>query len=261
MCVPPLVSVIMPCYNQAPFIAEALDSLLAQTFTEWECIVVDDGSTDDSIRIAGKYAKSDPRIKVLTQKNQGVSIARNNAIANSSGSYILPFDSDDKIATDYIRKAFKVLDENKEVKLVYCKAKLFGAKQGLWKLPDYSYEKLLWSNMIFNCAMFRRVDFDKTKGFNPNMQHGLEDWDFWLSLLNPSDKVVRIDEVLFFYRIKKISRNKNAAKHDKELRQLIFSNHIEAYLPYIKDVIIWHNFYEKLSLVRTIYNKIFFFRK
>ena len=104
--------------------------------------------------------------------------------------------------------------------------------------------------------MFRRSDFVMTKGFNPNMRQGLEDWDFWLTLLTPKDKVLRLNEVLFYYRIKNISRNKNAAKHDKELRQLIFSNHIEAYLPYIKDVIIWHNFYKRLSLLRTIWEGI-----
>src|SRR4051812_13487686 len=102
---PSLISVIVPCYNSARFLKETLNSLLAQTYQNWECIVVDNGSTDDTKKIAGEFEKKDPRFTCMVQPTRGVSAARNFGIAHSKGKYILPLDSDDLIAPAYIEKA------------------------------------------------------------------------------------------------------------------------------------------------------------
>ena len=235
-----IVSIIVPCYNCAPYISETLDSVLSSSYSLWECIVIDDGSTDASSQIASEYVTKDSRFKLIQQRNLGVSIARNNGIEAAKGEYILPLDADDLIASTYIEKAVNVLESDDSVKLVYCKADFFGEKKGHFNL-DYSYEKLLWYNEIFNCAMYRKSDFIKTGGYAKNMQKGYEDWDFWLSFLTKNDKVVRLDETLFFYRIKKESRNKGAMQFEKELRKQIVINHKNIYEPYLTNIINWHN--------------------
>lgn len=227
-----LVSIIIPSYNQANFLSETLDSVLSQNYQNWECIIIDDGSTDNTKEIAQKYYSKDKRFKYIKQENQGPSVARNNGILNSSGKYILPLDSDDLISKDYLQEAVDILENKPKIKLVYCEVELFGDASGIWNLPDYSYEKILLGNMIFCTAMFRRSDYNKTSGYDKKMRDGLEDWDFWLSLLKEDDIVYRIPKVHFFYRIRQKSRNKEAYANNKTTEGIynyIFLKHKDLY--------------------------------
>ena len=98
----PLVSLIIPLYNAAPYIEETLDSVLASTYRPIEVVIVDDGSQDDSLRVAQDYCQQHTLCCVLSQPNAGVSAARNHAIREAKGKYILPVDADDKIGATYI---------------------------------------------------------------------------------------------------------------------------------------------------------------
>lgn len=120
----PAVSVIIPCYNQGAFIKEAVDSVLAQTFQDFEIIIVNDGSSDAKTNeFLSNFTA--PKTTVLSlAENQGPSVARNVAIKAAKGKYILPLDADDKIAPTYLEKAFNVLEQNISVGIVYCKANL-----------------------------------------------------------------------------------------------------------------------------------------
>ena len=238
------VSIIVPCFNQAEFLPQCLDSILAQTYANWECIIINDGSSDNSQNVIEEYTPKDTRFQYVYQENQGPSVARNNGISHSKGKYILPLDADDWIAATYLEKALAVFENQPDIKLVYCKAELFGAVNEIWQLPPYIYENLLWGNMIFSSAVFRRSDFDKTNGYNPNMKEGLEDWDLWLSFLNPSDQVFQIDEVLFYYRKKAFSRTKYVEKNERHLLRQIYNNHRELYASYVDDIIYLHNLNE-----------------
>lgn len=231
------VSIIVPAYNCEEFLAETLDSVLRQTYTNWECIVMDDGSTDNTMAIAESHAMRDSRIKCYQQENQGPSAARNHAINHSSGEYILPLDADDIIHPSYVEKAISAFKTIPDIKLVYCKAEYFGLQKGEWKLPPYSFSTLLFRNCIFCTAMFRRIDYNLTSGYNESMRKGLEDWDFWISLLTPDDKVFCIDEVLFYYRTHAISRSSNADYHFSSIYRDICSSHQEKFQPFLPDVL------------------------
>lgn len=213
-----MVSIIVPCYNQGDYIAETLDSVLNQTVSDWECIVVNDGSTDNSESVILKYQEKDSRIKYIYKENSGVSATRNVAISASMGEFILPLDSDDKISNDYLELALKAFKSNPELKLVYCWARMFGEKNCDWDLIDYSYQQLILGNMIFCSAMFRKSDFLKSAGYDEEMKFGFEDWAFWIEFLDPDSKVYRIPKVCFYYRIKEESRNVDVNKqYDKKL--------------------------------------------
>lgn len=234
----PTVAIIVPAFNCEAYLGECLDSVLAQTYPYWECVVVDDGSTDGTYALAESYSKRDGRIRCLKQANQGPSITRNNGIHASSGEFILPLDGDDTIDASYLEQAIHYFTKYPETKLVYCQASFFGEKEGRWDLPTYNYDSLLWDNMIFNAAIFRRSDYDKTPGYNSNMVYGLEDWDFWITLLNPQDQIHRIEEILFHYRIKPKSRNKNNTDtHIDEMHRQIVKNHLDIYTPFIENII------------------------
>lgn len=241
------ISVIVPCYNQGEFLKDCLESVFLSTYKDWECIIVNDGSFDNTEKVANVFVNKDGRFKYIYQNNQGVSAARNNGILASHGDLILPLDGDDKISPYYMQKAINVFENNPTTKLVYCLCEKFGCKKGLFDLPKYDFDSLKWGNLIFNSAFYKRKDYDKTDGYNVNMKLGLEDWDFWLSLLKSSDSVYCINEVLFYYRSKTDSRGHGSVKHMDNLLIQVYKNHRELYEPYVERVIINHNNLLRLS--------------
>lgn len=236
----PLVSIIVPCYNQGHYLPETLDSVIAQTYTNWECVIVNDGSSDETENVAKKYCGKDSRFVYMYQDNKGLAEARNSGIRHSQGSYILPLDSDDKIHATYCEKAIAYFELHPEVKLVYCRARRFGEVNCEWQLPPYNYNSIIWENCIFCSAFFRRDDYNKTKGYNSNMKYGWEDWDFWLSLLDEDSIVHRIGEELFFYRIKKKSMVTELQPHCREMCEMIYRNHRDKYESVCEQVVWFH---------------------
>jgi glycosyltransferase involved in cell wall biosynthesis len=224
------VSIIIPCHNSGKYIEETLESVFAQTFQAWECIVVDNASTDNTEEIVKRHAATKPQLQYYRLAEKGVSKARNYAVSKSRGTYILPLDSDDKIAATYIEKAMQVLENDPGVKLVYADATLFDAVKKDWTLPEYSYSDLLIENSIYCSALFRRSDFLATKGYNENMVEGFEDWDFWIGFLDERSGVHKIAEQLFFYRIRRDSRNNTLDEaKQRRLRKQIYENHRAVY--------------------------------
>ena len=245
-----LVSVIVTCYNLSHYLAETLDSVLAQNYGHWECIIINDGSSDSTEDVALKYLQKDSRFKYLFQKNQGVSSARNNGIKSSVGLYLLPLDADDLIASNYIEEAAEILDKDNDVKIVYSNFENFDEASGI-EVPKFSMKELLLENMIFCSAVFRRADFENTKGYNEKMINGIEDWDLWLSLLSYGGKVYKIPRVCFFYRIRKNSRQRSISEEQyKLLKNQLYLNHEELYFSFFGNPI---DLYKKYYDVRNLY--------
>lgn len=252
----PLVSIIVPCYNQAEYLPDALDSVISQTYINWECIIVNDGSTDNSEQIALQYCKKNKRFKYIKQGNHGLAQTRNNGIKESTGVYILPLDADDKIGEKYVELAVSRFIEHPETSLVYCKAELFGITNRPWTLPEYRFSEIIWENSIFCTAMYKRSDYNKTVGYNPNMKYGYEDWDFWLSLLNEKSIVYQINDTLFFYRQKNSSMTTATSIKKKELYKILIDNHINLYLPYLNNLIEYKNGYDELKVAYGLLSNI-----
>lgn len=117
----PLISVIVPVYNVAPYLRHCIDSIINQTYQNIEIVFINDGSTDDSAEILTEYESKDSRIRVIHQKNGGLSNARNNGISNSKGSYITFIDSDDYVSKDYVSYLLDLLRKNNfQSKLAIC---------------------------------------------------------------------------------------------------------------------------------------------
>ena len=203
----PLVSVIVPLYNAAPYISEALASIVASAYRPIEVVVVDDGSTDNSLTVAQAFAATHPEVRVLHQPNAGVSAARNHAIREAQGEWILPVDADDRISPDYIGHAVAAIEP--DVRVIGCRAEFFGAKSGEWKLPEFSRELLARKNMIHISSLFRKADWMTVGGFCQEDIYR-EDWDFWLSLFESEGRYVRLDEVGLYYRVLPGSRRHTA---------------------------------------------------
>lgn len=229
------VSVIVPVYNVEKYLNKCLDSVLAQTFGDWECIAVDDGSNDASGRILDEYARKDVRIKVVHQENAGVIAARNRAIAMASGEFIFPLDGDDYLEAGALQNCVEYM-KNYDVDVVYGQTVFEGAKTGLFELAEVSKEIMVKHNVVVCSAMYRKSDWEKYGGYDENLKLGLEDWEFWLNFVEDDKKFHRLDDICLHYVIKDVSRNTKAKKFFKPIKCYIRKKHKKLFAKYEKSL-------------------------
>jgi glycosyltransferase involved in cell wall biosynthesis len=180
-----LVSVIIPCYRQAHFLGEAIESILSQTYPNFEIIVVDDGSPDNVHQVANRYSN----VRYIGQENQGRSAARNAGLLESKGSYLVFLDADDRLLPNALKTGVKYLDIYPKCALVYGHIRLIQANGSILPTPEQErierdhYCRLLHYNYICTTAkvMFRRTVFDSDISFDPSLTTA-EDWDLYLRI-------------------------------------------------------------------------------
>ena len=262
----PKISIIVPCYNQAQFLDEALQSVLEQTYQNWECIIVNDGSTDSTEKIARNWAAKDSRYFYFYKENGGLSSARNLGLDSAKGNYIQFLDSDDFLnnrklelslnelktfENNIVISNFRMFTDNPENSTsAYCNL--------LPELLNFRSVLLKWDTAFsipIHCGLFESKLF---KDFRfPEELKAKEDWIMWLSLFQKEIQVSFIDKPLVYYRVHKKSMT-NSAKFMQE-------NHLKAII-YIKNIIpekeyieylcfeLLHKYSETEKLRTTIYN-------
>jgi glycosyltransferase involved in cell wall biosynthesis len=231
---PAAVAVVIPCYQQAEYLAEAVESVVGQTFGDWEVVIVDDGSTDATAAVAEGLiaAHPDRRIRLLRQANQGVAAARNNGIAASTGRYVLPLDADDVLQPPMLERTVGLLEAEPGVAVAYTDFVHFGAadrpiSSGRWEL-----EALGYANQLGISALYRREVWAAVGGYNANMRHGYEDWDFWIGAAEHGFTGRRISDALWRHRVRAASRDVGAWDHRRGLRRQIARNHPAVFTPW-----------------------------
>ncbi|MBR2430726.1 glycosyltransferase [bacterium] len=231
----PKVSVIIPLHNQSNFLLDAINSVLSSTYKNIEIIVVNDGSTDITPKELKSILPID--VKLINIEHSGVCNARNVAIANSRGEYILPLDADDRIHETYIEKAISILDKNPNICIVYANAEYFGNKTGDWFFPEYNKINMLIDNLIPSFAIFRKSSWEITGGYNTDMEIGGEDWEFWISLIELGGSPYKINETLLYYRRHNMSKTAhNYESLHWEIFKRILRLHPYLYLDNIIDI-------------------------
>jgi glycosyltransferase involved in cell wall biosynthesis len=230
---PPKVSVVIPCYGQARYLPEAVASVVAQTFTDWEIVIVDDGSPDETAVVAaGLIAQhGERRISLVRQANGGVARARNAGIEASRGRYILPLDADDRLHPELLADTVRVLDVDPAVGIAYTDFQFFEGADDVLIRPEYSLDRLCEINLMADTSLFRREAWVAAGGYNPNMAGGLEDWDFWLSCAERGFAGRRVPGVRFYYRRRAGSRNEAATAMRSALIRQLRANHPALFTP------------------------------
>ncbi len=211
----PLVSVIIPAYNAEAFIARTLESVLAQSYSHLEVLVVDDGSRDRTAEIVQEFVERDRRVTLIRQENAGVAMARNHAIDRAQGALIAPVDADDIWYPQKLEKQVACLQaKGPEVGLVYSCSVLIDEDDRI--LGRYSRRKkfkpegpvlssLICSNFLDNASspLIRRECFDQLGGYDPTLKaqkaQGCEDWDLYLRIAEHYHFAV-VPEYLIGYR-------------------------------------------------------------
>lgn len=159
-------------------------------------------------------------MKVVFTENKGVSHARNLGALYAKGEYLLFIDDDDLIDINYLKESIEILNENKDICLVYSYSKRFGLENKIWKIKEFSYLNLLKVNCFYVSCVIRTKDFIKSDKFNEKMDLGLEDWDFWINFLKDKQKVYRINKIMFFYRIKNRSRTTDLISNETSIIEM-----------------------------------------
>lgn len=196
----PKVSVIVTCYNLGQYLDEAVESVLAQTYQDFEILIVDDGSTDPATEalLAG-YRR--PKTRVLRVAHGGVAAARNAGIANTSSPYMCAMDADDRFDPSYLEKAVPILERDPSVTFVSCWLRAFGEEEWEWKPEGCGLPALLWEDTVLTASLVRREAVVAIGGYDASMPiQGDDDWDLWLTLAERGYRGVILPEVLFHYR-------------------------------------------------------------
>lgn len=257
----PEISIITACYNHGAYIGEMLESVMNQTFRNFEVIIVNDGSTDNTSEILNNI--SFENVMIIHTENHGPASARNTAISKAGAPVILNLDADDKIAPGLLEKAYAVLKSNRDIGILYTDVEFFGAKSGKFLTKDYSPEAMLLDNRIVSNAFFRKADWQTTGGYSDELKYGLEDWDFWLLILELGREVYKIEEPLVFYRTYpdpsayRSGRRKYNRMKQLESLAIIFNRHRRLYSDYPE---IWNHF-SKLERKFRTENRIVRFAK
>lgn len=214
----PRIAVIVPAYGVAHLLAEALDSLRAQSFTDWEAIVIDDGAPD----VAGAVAPylDDSRIRFLATDNRGVSTARNRAIAEARAPLIALLDGDDLFRPGYLAAMVAAMEVDPGACIATCNARVFGAVSSESEVVGPAQNRESTGSLadllagrfnIYIGSTFRRTDFEAIGGFDPAMTHA-EDLDLWVRLLLNGGHAIYVDALLGDYRVRGVSASRNMLK-------------------------------------------------
>jgi glycosyltransferase involved in cell wall biosynthesis len=205
----PQVSVILPVFNGEAFLADAIESVRAQEFSDWEIIAVDDGSTDGSGRILREYETVLPgRLRLITQENRGISVAKNRAIGLSSGEYIAFLDCDDGWSPEKLELQVSVLQRMEEVAMVYSDCSLVDLQGNVIRktyfekppLHGWVFPELLLHNCVpSSSVILRRSVLDAVGLLNPAFRIA-QDYDLWLRIADRYPIEV-IDRPLMQYRV------------------------------------------------------------
>lgn len=208
-----LVSIIMPNYNGEKYIAESIESVLKQSYRNWELIIIDDGSIDSSLNIINNYLEKDNRIKLIRQNNGGSAAARNNGIKNANGRYISLLDSDDIWLPDFLKNQLAFMKEKNAV-CVYCSYQLIDENSNEIYSPVIAKNKVDLKKMryrnyigcltgIYDSAKYGKIYLDE------KLKSLLDDYAYWYKIVKLEDEAYGNSKILAKYRISNNSVSSN----------------------------------------------------
>lgn len=213
-----MISVVTPSYNQQQYLPDCIESVLTQKAKGCEILIVDDGSTDNSLQIAQNYARTYENVKVVSQVNKGLSSARNTGIMNATGDYILPLDADDMLMENCIDIMSQAIEQT-GCDIIAPSFKEFGISNrsvilsGSPSIADFKTA----NRLPYFCAI-RRSALLEVGGYSPRMTWGWEDYHLWFDLFTRGKTLCLIQTPLVLYRTKEHSMIHSANAHAEELR-------------------------------------------
>jgi glycosyltransferase involved in cell wall biosynthesis len=188
------VSIVIPCYNYAHYVGQAIESALAQTLPPGQVIVVNDGSTDNTVQVVSQYP-----VTLINQANAGQSASCNRGVRESLGEFIVLLSADDLLHPRFLEHTLPLLDGRPDLSFVYTHGLTFGQDQSIIFSQASTVEHLRWGNTLIATFLMRKNVFQATGGYNTELRYA-EDWDFVLRLVERGYKGELVPEALVFIR-------------------------------------------------------------
>jgi len=215
------ISIVIPSFNQSEYLEDCLESCYNQTLPACEILVIDDGSSDDSLEIARRYEfKEFPGVespvRVISQVNKGLPSARNTGIMNAKGDYIQFLDADDMLMENAIARITQEINQTNG-DIIAPSFKEFGKSERDVILTGFTMDDLKLANRIGYFSCVRKSALLEVGGFSPRMKFGFEDWHIWFDLFRRGKTIAVIQEILVKYRVKEKSMLYEANQHSEEL--------------------------------------------
>lgn len=222
------ITVVIPSYNYAEYLPEAIESVLSQTLSPKRIIVIDDGSEDNSVNIARSY--KDRGVEVVSKKNEGVIKTKNLGIKLSRTTWTIFLDADDVLESNYIESVYKKARKG-SFDVVYTDMRYFGVKNDLIRGGSFNFKRLLHGNFIHNSALISTTLLKVSGGYKDEMNGGYEDWELYITLAEHGAKFGYIPQALLKYRQHDLANSRNAAAQDKakHLWDNVHSFHARSY--------------------------------
>jgi glycosyltransferase involved in cell wall biosynthesis len=234
----PLVSVIMPCYNQKEYILESIETVLSQTFDRWELVIVDDLSPDMCGSFVEQWAQThldvrvQRKIRVFTNEaNLGLAESRNAAIRRSRGHFVCALDADDKIGGDYFMLFQEALSQDPRATLFYSDQNFFGESSWHWEVSNFDAMLPLIKGPLPVMSIYSKFLWEKVGGYSTVLPRGNEDYDFWLKLCELGIKGKKLDGAQTFYRYKHKSMMRDGDSYRAEELAMMRVRHPNLYHP------------------------------
>ncbi len=226
----PVISIVIPCYNDDKYIEQAINSVLNQTYQNIEIIVVDDGSNIETKRVLSRLEAK--VTKLINQENKGQSTARNVGIKAAKGEYILILDSDDFFEPLFCEKAISIFKNKQKTKIVSCYANIIypTGNRELYKPAGGDINNVIFNNIALGSVMFKKENWKIAQGYDETMRNGFEDWEFYIRMLREGGRVLIIKEPLFNYRRQLNSTTTKANRNKYELLKYIYLKHKSLYV-------------------------------
>lgn len=227
------ISIVIPCYQQAEYLPEAVESAYNQSLPAHEIIIVNDGSHDNTQEVAERYKYSnfpliESPVKVINQVNKGLPSARNTGIMASTGDYVLFLDADDILMENAVERITQEILAT-QADIVAPSFKEFGKGNRTVILEGFSMQDMVQDNRLGYFSAVKRSVLVEVGGYNPKMRFGWEDYDLWFDLLKRGKSFALIQEPLVLYRVKEKSMIHDANAHSDELIAQMHKNHPEVF--------------------------------
>lgn len=227
----PVVSIVLPTYNGAKYIRESLDSILAQTFQDWELIIVNDCSVDETPQIAAEYAQKDERIRIIHNGvNQRLPESLNIGFRTALGKYLTWTSDDNRYLPTALARMIEELDNNNDCPMVCADMYYIDAKGNITgKAPGYDEYYMLSEDLIGACFLYRREVLDIIGEYDPSRVY-VEDYDYWLRIFYRIGKIVRVPKILYEYRVHKGSLTGRKINEIRKQAVLLWSEYSKEFI-------------------------------
>jgi glycosyltransferase involved in cell wall biosynthesis len=233
----PRVSVIIPCYNLGEYLPEAIASVRAQSFQDFEIIVVNDGSTNlVTADVLARLPADD--VRVIQSSNKGLSAARNLGVRHARGTFVTALDADDRFEPKWLERGVSVFEACPELSFVSHWLRAFGDETWDWTPHRCDLNVLLDYNVLNGAALIRRALIEEVGGFDESMRDGCEDWEFWIRVMSRGYRGAILPEVAYAYRRRPDSMSRKMHQHDRHLQLFkeLVAKHSETYVEHFEDL-------------------------